>query len=294
MNLFEKIHNYQLQELLSLEHESQLRFVMDRQDRHWLKEILAYGSLGPLPITNTEKQWLKAVLLREEALQFVTPALREKLLRLLATVTPLNLQDDILEKTRPSNRHLSGEYLALLSDLMHHQKGLRLDYCLNNGEQFRDQQGIPYCLEFSMTRREWYLLWCNITQQPEVLTTPLRHIYRAAAVDINNYTEWADFIRHELAKRRQQVVLEIDRTNNHDRDRIFYSLSCFAKEVTYSEAEDIYHIKLWYVQDEAEYVLHKIRFLGQRIIVKEPSELRLRMKDTASRALERYSNPNKS
>ncbi|HZG79717.1 MAG TPA: WYL domain-containing protein, partial [Brevibacillus sp.] len=76
--------------------------------------------------------------------------------------------------------------------------------------------------------------------------------------------------------------------------RILYAFSCFEKEVEYLDQVDTYRIILFYLEDDREYILSKIRFLGTRIRVIEGKKLQVRMYESAQKALLRYGIPMRS
>jgi hypothetical protein len=58
--------------------------------------------------------------------------------------------------------------------------------------------------------------------------------------------------------------------------------------VHYDETSDTYRIQVCYLEDECEFLLSRIRFLGLRVKVVEGSTLQARMQETAALALARY------
>jgi hypothetical protein len=155
--------------------------------------------------------------------------------------------------------------------------------------QYDDRIGFPYKLEYSMVKRSWYLLWYLLAHKT-LISTKLEHIQTISEFEISE--DQADqictSIEKILEKRKQQAVLEVGRPYNPELSRILYAFSCFEKEVNYDSIKDIYTIQLTFADNEAEYVLSKLRFLGKRVRVVEGEYLKRRMLESANRALARY------
>jgi predicted DNA-binding transcriptional regulator YafY len=101
--------------------------------------------------------------------------------------------------------------------------------------------------------------------------------------------EWVQAeINRLIEKQKRTVTIEIIRQYNQELSRILYAFSCFEKEVEYDEASHRYFIKLSYQSNEGEYILSKVRFLGQRVKIIEGDHLRRRMLESATKALSRY------
>ncbi|MGG4397854.1 hypothetical protein ABEX25_26515 [Paenibacillus thiaminolyticus] len=75
---------------------------------------------------------------------------------------------------------------------------------------------------------------------------------------------------------------------NQELSRILYAFSCFEKHVAYDEAHNTYQIRIFLPQDEVEFLLSKIRFLGKRVRVMTGSYVKKRMQKAAAMALKRY------
>ncbi|WP_321166563.1 WYL domain-containing protein [Paenibacillus sp. Soil724D2] len=91
-----------------------------------------------------------------------------------------------------------------------------------------------------------------------------------------------------LQKRQIHATIEVIKAYNRELSRILYAFSCFEKQVDYDEIQETYTIRLTFQNNEAEYVLSKLRFLGKRVRVTQGEHLQRRMLDSAKRALARY------
>jgi hypothetical protein len=67
-----------------------------------------------------------------------------------------------------------------------------------------------------------------------------------------------------------------------------YAFSCFEKDVYYDDVNERYTVRLTFLNNESEYVLSKIRFLGKRVRVIDGDHLKRRMLESARKALARY------
>lgn len=270
---FEKVHNHEL--------------------RQALIDYAEQNGNSLFPITVQEKRWLKGILLAPEAEHFLSPHIRDTLLEPLGGYEPLQASRQVLEKGKPHHdlAPASGtwyEHTRTLRQALAERRGIRLSYRTRAGLAMTDCEGIAYRLEVSTVRREWYLLW--LPQEPgeqPIISTPLSlldNVSLSSACDERRLEE----IRTLFQQKRRQAQIQIVPEYNGERRRIFYMFSCFEKEVAYEKDTDTYTIHVYYLEDEKEYILSRIRFLGKRIRVFAPEDMRVRMRDTATRALARY------
>ena len=69
---------------------------------------------------------------------------------------------------------------------------------------------------------------------------------------------------------------------------VLNAFSCFDATVSATKRKQELRLRVRYLADEQGYVLQKIRFLGRRVTVQGPEELRARMRETAGKALKQY------
>jgi len=262
MNPFEKIFNYQM---LSRLDESNA-FALTAQERTWLKTLLADPSADNAFTSDT----------------------LGKLRGLLADEASTDVRGIIIEKAKSREKHVYHPLLRPLRRIIAQRHGCHISYRLKNGSE-RQQHGFPLKLEYSMVKREWYLLWYS-TRGRMLMATKLDNIVAANKVELDAERSAALHRRAAelLAKRKQQAVIEVIRNYNEELSRILYAFSCFDKTVSYDEQADRYHIQVTYPADEGEFLLSKIRFLGLRIRVVEDDYLKRRMLESSSKALARY------
>ncbi|SEU27968.1 WYL domain-containing protein [Paenibacillus sp. NFR01] len=263
MNLFEKIFNYQI---LSRLEDS-----------------------GTFMVTAHERAWLKTMLEHPAADEAFMPETREKLRSLLEPEPVMDTALHLIEKARTAEEQVYHPLLRPLRRCIMEKSGIRITYEIKGGQVKLDQAGIPYKLEYSMVKREWYLLWHH-ARHHAFMSTRLKKILSVVPEPASPAT--VDQIFRKTAKtlesRKTEVVIELVRDYNEELSRILYAFSSFEKNVEYDAPSDIYRIKVTLLSDEAEYLLSKIRFLGKRVRVIEGDYLKQRMLEASSKALQRY------
>lgn len=267
MNLFEKIFNYQM---------------MSRLDE-----------LGAMAITSQERLWLRTMLDHPEAEAAFEDDTITKLRRMLyeesGSSEPAYSSVPILEKASSEAVHIYHPLLRPFRRMIMRKSGIEITYTGKNGTASGKHAGIPYKLEYSMVKREWYLLWYSLHSR-RLMNTKLRNIVDYAETALPEQVERGALARiaKQLIARRQHATIQVVSEYNRELSRILYAFSCFEKQVDYDDSTDSYSVRLTFLSDESEYVLSKIRFLGKRVIVTEGDYLRKRMLETTSRALARY------
>lgn len=163
------------------------------------------------------------------------------------------------------------------------------DIHFENGLISPKQSGLPYRLEYSMVKREWYLLWYSWKRR-NFLSVRLSKIASISPVPVqaDAYAAALEEIHGFLESRKQRAVIQVQPEYNRELSRILYAFSCFEKEVHYDGQTGTYSITLTYPGNEGEYVLSKLRFLGKRVRVTENNLLKKRMRDSALKALALY------
>ncbi|GGG63561.1 WYL domain-containing protein [Paenibacillus radicis (ex Gao et al. 2016)] len=269
MSLFEKIYNYQM--------------------------IARLEDAEAVAVTAQEREWLSAMLRRPEAEHAFSPSTLVKLRSLMnrdgdrAIDESEHIAEEILEKAASLTGQLYHPLLRPLREALTNRLGLQLTYAVKDGSVRMRQHGYPYKLEYSMVKREWYLLWFHLRRRC-VMVTKLQNIAEAAEALIP--AQQAEAAEKKMtayyASKQQQAVIQIIPQFNRELSRILYAFSCFDKEVSYEESTDTYRITLIYLRDESDFVLSRIRFLGKRILVTEGDYLRKRMYEAAQKSLMRY------
>lgn len=263
MNPFEKIFNYQI--------------------------ISRLEESGTIAITSHERTWLKTVLAHPEAKHAFSDETLTKLNGILEQVEPYDLTGSFVEKAKSQEKQIYHPLLRKFRGILVRKQGMHITYQNRNGKTHLEQRGFPYKLEYSMVKREWYLLW-YLFRIKSFMSTRLQHVFSVREHPVSSQVaeETIAIIEASLEMRKEQAVIEVLPAYNQELTRILYAFSCFEKEVEYLDQADTYRIKLFYLEDDREYILSKIRFLGTRIRVIEGKKLQLRMYESAQKALMRY------
>lgn len=263
MNLFEKIFNHQI--------------------------ISRLEDSGTFMVTSHERAWLKTMLHHHAAADAFTADTLEKLRSALEPDPVMDISDHLIEKARTMEMQVYHPLLRPIRRYIMNQSGIRLTYEVKGGRIYTDQPGFPYKLEYSMVKREWYLLWYHTrhhafmcTRLKKTLSVTAEPIEPSAAKNIMRKIE------NTLDRRKTEVVIEIVRVYNEELSRILYAFSSFEKSVEYDTENDSYLVRVTLLGDEMEYLLSKIRFLGKRVRVIEGDYLKRRLLEASTKALERY------
>ncbi|WP_201007927.1 WYL domain-containing protein [Paenibacillus glycanilyticus] len=265
MNLFEKIFNYRM---------------MAQLEEH-----------GALAVTAQERRWLRMMLEHPEAAAALSTDTLDKLRQCLGGSDERNdsLRSVIVEKAGSAVPSLYHPLLRTLRQMIVKKSGMQLRHTRKDGFLLPSQTGVPYKLEYSMVKREWYLLWYN-RRTRSLMTTRLRSIHSVEEMPVSGefFNQAAATLAQQLEKRMQHATIEIIPDYNKELSRILYAFSCFDKQVQYDELSDTYTIKLTFLGDETEYVLSKLRFLGLRVRVTDHPYMKFRMREAAQKSLARY------
>jgi predicted DNA-binding transcriptional regulator YafY len=265
MNPFEKIFNYQLLSRL--------------EDR------------GACLISSHERAWLKSMLNHPAAREAFLPGTLAKLQSILQDEAEMHWESHLIHKAASREVMVYHPLIRQLRRAIQGGYALTISFTLKNGETRVEHHAFPYKLEYSMVKREWYLLWLSRNKR-QVMSTRLNKI---SAVKMH-----AEPLSPELAAARASEAeaglaatavcaeIAVIPAYNGELSRILYAFSCFERDVRYDAEKDEYIIKLNYSQNETEFVLSRLRFLGKRVRVIAGDRLIQRMRQTAAWALARY------
>ncbi|MGG3281779.1 WYL domain-containing protein [Paenibacillus solani] len=243
-----------------------------------------------IAITTQERGWLKMMLVHPETANAFTPETLKRLEQILHMEhSNAEMKGIILEKAKGQERSVYHPHLRTLRRMIMNDQGFRLSYRTKIGEVRSNQSGFPFKLEYSMIKREWMLIWYS-RKRRWLMYTKLDHILYIQGTSLPSFR--IDHIKGRLQNliehRQKHALIEIDRRYNGELSRILYAFSCFDKTVDYDEDSNTYRIKVCYLEDECDFLLSRIRFLGLRVKVVEGSTLQARMQETAAIALARY------
>lgn len=263
MNLFEKIFNYQI--------------------------VSRLEDSGTFMITSHERSWLKTMLNHPAAIVAFTEDTLAKLNSILDQDEMMDTSDHLIEKARSIEKQVYHPLLRSLSHLIMNKSGICLTYKIKGGHIHSDHSGLPYKLEYSMVKREWYLLWYHLRQN-KFMKTRLHTIMTVSEESIPppQAEEVLQKISQQLESRQIEVIIEVVPNYNRELSRILYALSSFEKNVDYDAENDRYSVRITLLGDESEYLLSKLRFLGKRVRITKGDYLKRRMLESSAKALERY------
>lgn len=262
MNLFEKIFNYQILSKL----EDSGTFMVTAHERGWLKMMLDHPAASAAFAPETLRR-LKLILMQDQTLD----------------------TGDLLHKAASKERHVYHPYVRPLRHAITNKSILQLSYSIKGERTYSGQACFPYKLEYSMVKREWYLLWYHVNNRM-LMSTKLQKIaeLREQVCTTEYYGQLQAKVQTLLAGRSVSADILVVREYNEELSRILYAFSCFEKEVSYAAESNEYAIRLHFSRSDSEYVLSKIRFLGKRVRIIKGGQLQRRMLESATKALGRY------
>ncbi|WP_172198507.1 WYL domain-containing protein [Saccharibacillus qingshengii] len=244
---------------------------------------------GVYTLTSQERSWLKSMLDHPAA----SEALEERTIAKLQECTLDDEMPDLLdgleEKAGNAETQTVHPLLAPIRRILRNRQGMTIQCMTKKGKLNPSQPGLPCKLEYSMVKREWYLLWYNsATRSP--MNTRLCHIVSVeeARMSRGRYEEMSARAAGLLEAPRHEASVEVIKMFNGELTRILHAFSCFDKRVEFDESDQIYRIHLSFTGSESQYVLTKLRFLGKRVRVIEGDYLKWRMRETARKALALY------
>lgn len=262
MNPFEKIFNYQI---LSRLEDS-----------------------GTFMITTHERGWLKTMLEHPAAAEAFLPETLDRLQLMVEQDQTID-RDGLLHKAASKESHIYHPYIRPLRKAISGKQLLQLSFSMKDRRISLKQDCFPYKLEYSMVKREWYLLWYHIRNRM-LMSTKLQKIteMEPQAHTAEDYEWLASKAASLLKKRSSSATIRVVPAYNGELSRILYAFSCFEKEVSFDEECGEYTIRLFFSGGDIEYVLSKTRFLGKRVRILESEHMRRRMLESATKALGRY------
>lgn len=263
MNPFEKIFNYQI---LSRLEDS-----------------------GTIMITASGRSWLKTMLQHPAAIEAFSDETWNKLSHILEQDQTVSINEHLLQKAPSKETHVYHPFIKHLRQAIMNKSLVHLSYETKDGSVYNEQQGLPYKMEYSMVKREWYLLWYRPSSRM-MMSTKLQKLVevREQPCTSEAYEQMIARATALLEKRKASVNIRVVKEYNQELSRILYAFSCFEKEVCYLADKNEYTIRLSFANNETEYVLSKTRFLGKRVHITDNEQMQRRMLESATKALGRY------
>ena len=262
-NPFEKIFNYQLSSRLE--------------------------ETGVYTLTSQERSWLKSMLEHPAAREALEPRTIAKLQECVLDDETSNLLDGLEQKAGSLETQIFHPLLSPIRRILRNRQGMTIQCRTKKGKLNEPQPGIPCKLEYSMVKREWYLLWYNSASRSP-MNTRLCHIVSVeeARMSRGRYDDMSARAARLLEAPRHEATVEVIKMFNGELTRILHAFSCFDKRVEFDESDQTYRIHLSFTGSESQYVLTKLRFLGKRVRVIEGDYLKWRMRETARKARALY------
>lgn len=224
------------------------------------------------------------------ASEALSPDLIAKILNHIPEEQSLPFYPALVEKAGSHHDHM---YHPLIQPLRHHirqQQCILIQYENKNGQLSGMQPAVPWRLEFSMVKREWYLRWYHLRAQSQMTTRMIRisKIADMPSIESARYQQIQQYMEQKLLDNQHHALIKIFPQYNIELSRILHAFSCFDKQVTFTEETRTYQIRLHFDGSETHYVLSKLRSLGKRVIVLEHDYLKWRLYDASTKALARY------
>ena len=266
MPLFEKINNHELQQIL-------------------------LSTDTPAPLTKIERGWLKRMLELPASEDLLTVELQSKLRELLAREEAFPETAQLIEKGKTTVKYSpAGSLLRELRVALRDHCEVRLSCVQSGGEKYPDVLAVPCQLEFSMARREWYMIWLDPEMKKcKPVTTPLRFVQEARILGaVQNWNDHMRQFQEWLERSEDKVTILAEECYPGALLSVLNAFSCFDTQVATGEQKNTLRLSVHCQADEREYVLQKIRFLGRRVTVEGSKEFRERMRGTTEKALNRY------
>ncbi|MGO4699370.1 WYL domain-containing protein [Paenibacillus sp. 2TAB26] len=262
MNPFEKIFNYQILSKL----EGSGTFIMTSHERSWLKTMLEHPAAAAALSPETLIQ-MNTILEEDQSLD----------------------TGGLLHKAASREKQVYHSYLRPLRQAITNKSLLYISYKIKGDRTCTEQRGLPYKLEYSMVKREWYLLWYHINHRT-LMSTKLDNVTGSSeqVCPTEYYEQLIGIVQGLMKKRSMSANILVVPEYNGELSRILYAFSCFEKEVSYAADSNEYTIQLHFSSKDSEYVLSKTRFLGKRVRIIDGEHLRRRMHESATKSLARY------
>ncbi|QDH22154.1 WYL domain-containing protein [Saccharibacillus brassicae] len=244
---------------------------------------------GVYTLTSQERSWLKSMLEHPAAAEALEERTIAKLRECTLDDEMPNLLDGLEEKAGNLEAQTVHPLLAPIRRILRNRQGMKLQCMTKKGKLNPPQPGLPCKLEYSMVKREWYLLWYNSASRSP-MNTRLCHIVSVeeARMSRGRYDDMSARAARLLEAPRHEATVEVIKMFNGELTRILHAFSCFDKRVEFDESDQTYRIHLSFTGSESQYVLTKLRFLGKRVRVIEGDYLKWRMRETARKALALY------
>ncbi len=248
-----------------------------------------YESPVPSLPSETERLWLKTMLLDESVAFLLPDDLREKLLNRLADTPDFSLTG-IWEKRQtkgdnPAVDPLKGR-LSLIWKALREKKKLRFVNIDKNGTR-HDNTVAPCRLEYDAAMNRFFLIVWNESEHRAVKI----NIHRLETLEITKEPVPPDteekFMGFLSARKSEVVFRLVDIENTGAFDRCYSLFSAYDKEAC-AEKENVYTIKVYYQDFDRREIIARLLSLGSAAIVQSPDDIREEIIERLKQAWEYY------
>ncbi len=251
----------------------------------------------PVRATVAEKAWLYYILQNPKSDLFLEPALKEHLLKALASDSDLSdypLQSDYIDlrSLSPDNHlHITPEYTANFKKIVTAVRGHRYLLVTNSsyaGHVYADQKIIPYKLEYSAQFDSFSLSCCPLESKRPVKM----NLNNLSRVEIDAPIENYEKILHEyerlLVETKMDVPVTIEISNNNEAyDRCSYLFSSF-DTYCYDKGNDKLIMRIYYYRFQKEEIIRNILFLGHYVKVISPEDIHTEVNSALTSSYDNY------
>lgn len=253
--------------------ESMIKAIFDCTDKNHL--ILHIASPIPACPSQVEKEWLKSILLDENYIPFLQPALRDKLLTNLVqtnSLIPANvwethtyIGDDL------TNPQFQQKLRIILTAL---QTKKQVSYVNQDfAGNIHTHTQSPHRLEYSLKENKYYLIVWN-EEQNRAIKINIDNLVKITLTNIAIPKAQYEKIRTFFIERlntNEPLVIKIRQKNNAV-ERAFALFACYDKK-SYVEGE-YYKMEIYFRNFDEAQIIHALLSLGSAVTVDSPTRIR--------------------
>ena len=225
------------------------------------------GKIFSLPMSDTELQWLRAVLADEETAFLLPATLREKLLNRLEKFPPL-YDKTFCQKLRAAQEMSTGEkFFDKLSIIVTALRLRRKILCEN-------ELLTPCRIEYDLAADKYFLIvWREETQSVEKIS--VENLGALTLTEELIPPECEDLLKKFYSENVAEVSLKVLNTRNAV-ERCFALFSSFDKSARFQD-DGSYFLTVRYCLLDEEEIIEKIFSLGSAVTVVAPKNIRERI-----------------
>lgn len=230
------------------------------------------------PLSNLEKQWLKAIINDTKFQLFFDHKETLNLLKELEEVEPLFDPDFVrdIRVARDGDPYEQSSYQGIFRGLLksiEHKQLIKVYYYNREGQQ-RRVTVAPYKLEYSLRNDKFRLTSATIDRGEFKFYSKINvaRIIRFEVITEGKYPEGVgEFI--QSTKSKTPISIELSNIRNGF-DRFFIEFSNYERIATYNEDKNTCHIQIFYYSDDELELLIKLMSFGPIVKVLGPEVFR--------------------